>query len=95
MSQRICLYWASGSTPCWRVQLALEEKNIPYESKFLSFDKKEHKSEEIMKLNPRGQVDKFKIVKNSFLTINVLIFSCRLFKLMILQSTNQSLLVFI
>ena len=60
MSQGITLYWGSGSTPCWRIQLVLEEKNIPYESKLLSFDKNEHKSEEIMKLNPRGQVNKKK-----------------------------------
>ena len=52
----IFLYWGSGSIPCWRIQLVLDEKNIPYESKLLSFDKNEHKSEEIMKLNPRGQV---------------------------------------
>ena len=56
MSQKIILYWGSGSVPCWRLQLALEEKHIQYENKFLSFDKKEHKSDEIMKLNPRGQV---------------------------------------
>jgi glutathione S-transferase len=56
MSQKIILYWGSGSVPCWRLQLALEEKNVQYENKFLSFDKKEHKSDEIMHLNPRGQV---------------------------------------
>lgn len=56
MSNEIFLYWGSGSPPCWRVQIVLDEKNISYGNKMLSFDKKEHKSEEIMKLNPRGQV---------------------------------------
>lgn len=52
------LYWGSGSPPCWRVQIALEEKNLQgYHHKLLSFDKGEHKSEEVMKLNPRGQVN--------------------------------------
>lgn len=51
------LYWGSGSPPCWRVQIALEEKNLQgYQHKLLSFDKGEHKCEEVMKLNPRGQV---------------------------------------
>ncbi len=56
MSQKIFLYWGSGSIPGWRLQLVLEEKKISYESKLLSFDKNEHKSDEILKLNPRGQV---------------------------------------
>lgn len=51
------LYWGSGSPPCWRVLIALEEKNLQgFQHKLLSFDKGEHKSEEVMKLNPRGQV---------------------------------------
>ena len=33
------LYWGSGSTPCWRVQIALAEKELPYESKLLEFSK--------------------------------------------------------
>ena len=56
MTQKICLYWGSGSIPCWRLQLVLEEKKISYESKLLSFDKNDHKSDEIINLNPRGQV---------------------------------------
>ncbi|RNA34995.1 glutathione S-transferase A-like [Brachionus plicatilis] len=51
MSQKIFLYWGSGSPPCWRIQLVLEEKNFKYEQKLLSFERQEHKSEEIMKLN--------------------------------------------
>ena len=54
--KEIFLYWGSGSTPCWRIQIVLDEKNLDYGSKLLSFDTKEHKSEEILKLNPRGQV---------------------------------------
>ena len=51
------LYWGSGSGPCWRVMIVLHEKGITnYNQKLISFDKKEHKSDEIMKLNPRGQV---------------------------------------
>ncbi len=33
------LYWGSGSTPCWRVQIALAEKDLPYESKLMQFSK--------------------------------------------------------
>lgn len=37
--------------------LALEEKGLQgYGNKLLSFSKKEHKGEEVLKLNPRGQV---------------------------------------
>lgn len=51
------LFWGSGSPPCWRVMLALEEKGLSgYANKLVSFDKGEHKSEEILKWNPRGQV---------------------------------------
>lgn len=42
--------------------IVLHEKGITdYNQKLVSFDKKEHKSEEIMKLNPRGQVPTLKI----------------------------------
>lgn len=54
--EEVFLYWGSGSTPCWRVQIALEEKSIVYGQKLLSFDKNEHKTEEMLALNPRGQV---------------------------------------
>ena len=38
--------------------IVLEEKGLQgYESKLVSFEKKEHKGEDVMKLNPRGQVD--------------------------------------
>ncbi len=57
MAKDIFLYWGSGSPPCWRVMLALEEKGLSgYGQQLLSFGKKEHKTEEILALNPRGQV---------------------------------------
>eukprot|EP00891_Asterochloris_glomerata_P000644 jgi/Astpho2/644/Aster-04484 len=54
------LYWGSGSPPCWRVQIAMEEKGLKYESKLISFSEKGHKSDEILALNPRGQVPTYK-----------------------------------
>lgn len=54
--KEVFLYWGSGSSPCWRIMLVLEEKNIAYGNKLLSFNDNEHKSEEILKLNPRAQV---------------------------------------
>ncbi|XP_057684480.1 glutathione S-transferase A-like [Corythoichthys intestinalis] len=61
MAQEIVLYWGEGSTPCWRVMIALEEKGLSnYTSKRLAFEKMEHKSAEVMALNPRGQLPTFK-----------------------------------
>ncbi|XP_016107743.1 glutathione S-transferase A-like [Sinocyclocheilus grahami] len=57
MAQSMLLYWGSGSPPCWRVMIALEEKQLQgYKHKHLSFDKNEHKCEEVKALNPRVQV---------------------------------------
>ena len=51
------LLWFTGSPPCWRVMIALEEKNLQgYNQKLLSFEKGEHKSQEVLDINPRGQV---------------------------------------
>ncbi|XP_034017457.1 glutathione S-transferase A-like [Thalassophryne amazonica] len=56
------LMWGAGSPPCWRVMIALEEKNLQgYTSKLFSFEKMEHKSAEVMQLNPRGQLPAFKV----------------------------------
>uniref|UniRef100_A0A8P4G7K0 Glutathione S-transferase rho n=1 Tax=Dicentrarchus labrax TaxID=13489 RepID=A0A8P4G7K0_DICLA len=56
MAQDMTLLWGSGSPPCWRVMIALEEKNLQgYNQKLLSFEKMEHKSQEVMDMNPRGQ----------------------------------------
>ncbi|XP_078597489.1 glutathione S-transferase A-like [Branchiostoma floridae x Branchiostoma japonicum] len=61
MSSDMTLYWGSGSIPCWRVMICLVEKELSdYNSKLVSFEKKEQKSDEVMKINPRGQVPAFK-----------------------------------
>jgi len=40
--------------------IMLEEKGLPYESKLLEFSKGDHKSEQVLALNPRGQFPTFK-----------------------------------
>jgi glutathione S-transferase len=50
------LYWGSGSPYSWRVQLALEFKRLPYEPHLLQFSKQEHKSPQMLRMNPRGRV---------------------------------------
>jgi glutathione S-transferase len=50
------LYWGSGSPYSWRVLLALEYKRLPYESHVLQFSKQEHKSPQMLRMNPRGRV---------------------------------------
>ena len=52
----ITIYWTSGSCPSWRVLLALEHKQLAYESRILEFSKREHKSAEHLAMNPRGKV---------------------------------------
>jgi glutathione S-transferase len=49
-------YWGSGSPYSWRVLLALESKGVPYESHVLQFSKQEHKSPQMLRMNPRGRV---------------------------------------
>ncbi|MCA9688237.1 MAG: glutathione S-transferase N-terminal domain-containing protein, partial [Myxococcales bacterium] len=44
------------SPPSWMVQLALEEKELDYEIRRLSFSAGEHKSAEMLARNPRGNV---------------------------------------
>ena len=50
------VFWGSGSPYAWRVLLALEYKRLPYASHLLQFSKQEHKSHEMLALNPRGRV---------------------------------------
>ena len=50
------LYWGSGSPYSWRVQLALEYKRLDYVSHELQFSKQEHKSPQMLRMNPRGRV---------------------------------------
>jgi glutathione S-transferase len=54
------VYWASGSPFSWRVLLTLEVKQLPYQSKLLTFSKQENKSPEYLALNPRGKVPTLK-----------------------------------
>src|SRR5215468_3502608 len=50
------VFWGSGSPYAWRVLLALEYKHLPYVSHLLQFSRQEHKSQEMLSLNPRGRV---------------------------------------
>ena len=50
------VYWGSGSPYAWRVLLALEYKRLPYTSHLLQFSKQEHKSPQVLQMNPRGRV---------------------------------------
>ncbi len=50
------VFWGSGSPFAWRVLLALEVKRLPYDSRLIQFSKREHKSPEFLRLNPRGKV---------------------------------------
>jgi glutathione S-transferase len=50
------LYWGSGSPYSWRVQLALEYKRLQYVSHLLQFSRQDHKSPQMLALNPRGRV---------------------------------------
>jgi glutathione S-transferase len=50
------VFWGSGSPFAWRVLLALEHKRLPYVAHLLQFSKQEHKSPQMLALNPRGRV---------------------------------------
>ena len=52
----ITFYYGSGSTPAWRVWLALEHKQLPYAFKLMSFSDGDLKTPAFRALNPRGQV---------------------------------------
>jgi glutathione S-transferase len=52
----LTLSWGSGSPFSWRVLLALEHKRLAFDSQLLHFDKQEHQSPQMLKLNPRGRV---------------------------------------
>ncbi|VDI14493.1 glutathione S-transferase [Mytilus galloprovincialis] len=60
MAENMFLYWGSGSVPCWKAMIALEEKGFSgYKNKLISFDNNEMKGEDVLKLNPRGEVPTF------------------------------------
>lgn len=50
------IHWGSGSPYSWRVLLALEYKRLAYDSRLLQFSKQEHKSPQLLRMNPRGRV---------------------------------------
>lgn len=50
------LWWGSGSPYSWRALLALELKRVPYVSHQVQFAKQEHRSPELLAMNPRGRV---------------------------------------
>jgi glutathione S-transferase len=50
------IYWVSGSRYSWRVLLAAEIKGIDYGSRLISIAKREHKSPDFLKMNPRGEI---------------------------------------
>lgn len=52
----LTLYSVSGAPSPWRVQVGLALKGLPFALKTLSAQKKEHKTPEFLKLNPRGTV---------------------------------------
>ncbi|XP_051811650.1 glutathione S-transferase A-like [Acanthochromis polyacanthus] len=61
MAKDMTLLWGSGSVPSWRVMITLEEKQLQgYNQKLISLQKKEHKTQEVLDINPRGQVPTFK-----------------------------------
>ncbi|XP_075867580.1 glutathione S-transferase A-like [Nelusetta ayraudi] len=61
MAKDMTLLWGAGSSPCWRVMITLEEKNLQgYNQKRFYFEKMEHKSAEVMAMNPRSQLPAFK-----------------------------------
>lgn len=52
----ITFYYGSGSQPAWRVWLALEHKQLPYEFRLLSFSAGDTRKPDYRALNPRGRV---------------------------------------
>lgn len=52
----ITFYYGSGSPFAWKVWLALEHKQLPYELKLMSLQNGELKKAEFLTINPRGKV---------------------------------------
>jgi glutathione S-transferase len=50
------VYWAEGCPYSWRVLLALTLKGLPWRGHLLSTDLQEHKSPQMLALNPRGRL---------------------------------------
>ncbi|MEL0028853.1 MAG: glutathione S-transferase family protein [Perlucidibaca sp.] len=52
----ITIHWGSGSPFAWATLLALEVKELDYDSRLLQLSQGEHKTPEFLALNPRGKV---------------------------------------
>jgi glutathione S-transferase len=52
----IVFFYGSGSPYAWKVWLALEHKQLPYDLRVLSFQSGEMHQPEFLKINPRGMV---------------------------------------
>src|ERR1700760_853658 len=52
----LTLYWGSGSPFSWRGVFGLRQKGPKNNSQLLHFDKQEHQSPLMLKMNPRGRV---------------------------------------
>jgi len=50
------VFWISGSPYSWRVLLTLVIKQVPFESHLLSLAKGENRSDEFLRVNPKGKV---------------------------------------
>ena len=50
------VYWAAGSPYCWRVLLALTLKGLAFRGHLLQTDLQQHKSPQMLALNPRGRL---------------------------------------
>ncbi|KAI0686270.1 glutathione S-transferase [Cytidiella melzeri] len=55
-STHFTLYSHKGGPNGWKVTIVLEELGLTYNTKFLEFDKKEHKAEGHTKFNPNGRI---------------------------------------
>lgn len=64
MSNPLIFYFGSGSPYAWKVWLALEHKKLTYETRRLSFDNGDLKTDEFTAINPRQKVPA--LVDNGF-----------------------------
>jgi glutathione S-transferase len=52
----LVFYYGAGSPYAWRVWLALEHKQVPYERVVLSFSNRDTHAPDYLSINPRGRV---------------------------------------
>lgn len=50
------VFWASGSTPAWRVLLTLAVKDVPFVSRQIRLARREQRRPDFLAVNPRGKV---------------------------------------